>query len=274
MKKAFTVLELIIAIIIIAVLVTVGLPVYRNVIENANAKVCQSNLILLDAALQNYMIEFDTIPGEISKIPVEYIEEAYADILREGGWRLKLAYAIGDWQKSGHAYAQTLENVVGRNMSILTCPSDATPPSQGGTSYGINHAILDVPYDDLQDIDPETIFIADCDSDEFTGDNELSFRHHRFMIFADENYSQGVTRDRGNRGVEVHDNGNHYGWQKRGRRGRGGGQGSDYPGGGQGSDYPGGGQGSSKHPGGGHSSDYPGRGHGSSEYPGGHGSKH
>ncbi|MBL7070297.1 MAG: hypothetical protein ISS27_02360 [Candidatus Omnitrophica bacterium] len=223
MKKSFTILELIIAIIIVAVLVTVGLPVYRNVIENANVKVCQSNLILLDAALQNYMIEFDTIPGEISKIPVEYIEDAYAEILREGGWRLKLAYAIADWQKSGYAHAQpALENLVGHNLSILTCPSDATPPNQGGVSYGINQAIIGLSYNEMQNIDPETIFIADCNFNEFASEQELDFRHRSFMILGEENFAQGITRSRVNPGVEVHDNGNHFGWDKGKRVGQSG----------------------------------------------------
>jgi len=216
MKKSFTILELIIVIIIIAVLVTVGLPVYRNVVENANAKVCQSNLILLDAALQNYMIEFDTIPGEISQIPTEYIEQAYAQILREGGWRLKLAYLIVDWRKSGYAHAQpALENLVGRNLSILTCPSDTPPPNQGGVSYGINKAIVGLSYEAMQNLDSETVLIADCDRNEFSSDQGLSFRHHRSMILNRENYAQGVTRDREDPGVEVHDNGNHYGWFKK-----------------------------------------------------------
>jgi len=214
MKKSFTILELIIVIIIIAVLVTVGLPVYRNVIEKANAKVCQSNLVLLDSALANYMIEFDAIPGEISKIPAEYIEEAYAEILREGGWMLKLAYAIVDWQKSGYAYAQVLENLVGHNLSILTCPSDATPPNQGGISYGINRAIVGLSHEQMQNLDRETILIADCDSNEFASEDELSFRHHRSMILGKENYAQGITRSRVDPGVEVHDNGLHLGWQR------------------------------------------------------------
>jgi type IV pilus assembly protein PilA len=140
--KAFTIIEMLVAIIILGVLATLAINQYQGFVENADAQVCETNLKALQTSLDLYALEHDTVPAAVSEIPEKYIEKAFASIMRQkGSWKTKLAYLVVDWKNSGFAYAQTLDrlrDLAKGNTSILRCPKVPI----GQESYGINSIIL------------------------------------------------------------------------------------------------------------------------------------
>mgnify|MGYP001590185566 CR=1 FL=1 len=68
-KAGFTLMEMMLVVVVIGILATLGFPAYKNVIEDSKAKVCQTNLRVISAALDIYAMEHDSIPGDLSKLP-------------------------------------------------------------------------------------------------------------------------------------------------------------------------------------------------------------
>lgn len=202
-KKAFTLMEIIIVIVVIGILVTVGIPTYQNFIEDSKAKVCETNLKALQAALDVYAMEHDVMPATISELPYEYIKQAYAKILQQkGDWKVKLAYFVVDLQQKGWVYAATLtlslkDDLAKGDMKLITCPKDPTPPAAGGTSYGINSILARKTSQEYQNIPAGTLLIGDSDEPVFTGASDLSARHrHQLILAGQEEYALGTNIDR------------------------------------------------------------------------------
>jgi len=144
--KAFTVVELIIAVIIVGILGTLAINQYQGFVENADAQVCETNQKALQTAMDIYSLEHDTIPAAVSEIPEKYIEKAFASIMRQkGSWKIKLAYLAVDLRQKGFfqsvVYAQglnRLNDLAKGNAGLLRCPKVPI----GQNSYGINSVIL------------------------------------------------------------------------------------------------------------------------------------
>ena len=188
--RAFTLLEIIIIVVVVAVLATVGLPVYKNTVEDSKAKVCQVNLKAISAALDVYAMEHDTIPGDLSKIPSEYLEKAYAKIMQEkGSWRIKLAYFIVGSQERGLAYAGLLHDISGGNIKLITCPADTTPPSAGGVSYAISGVIANQSSRYYRALAGGTTVVADSNSaNGLSRPGDLDPRHKRYNFLSANKY--------------------------------------------------------------------------------------
>jgi len=182
-KKSFTLMELMVVVIIIGILATVGLPTYRNFIEDQRATVCQTNLRALKTALDIYVMEHDRIPAGLSKLPFEYIQRAYAQVLQEkGAWKIKLAYFMADREDRGMAYATgnelSLRNDLAKgDIKLITCPSDSTPPAAGGRSYGLYSVLANMTSQQYRDLSSNTLLIADCETDTFSTTSQLTRRH-------------------------------------------------------------------------------------------------
>ena len=63
MKKGFTLLEMIVVIMIIALLMLVTIPNIQKVIDIVQEKGCDSQVKLVDAAILQYMVKHDEIPS-------------------------------------------------------------------------------------------------------------------------------------------------------------------------------------------------------------------
>lgn len=184
MRKNFTLIEIVIVVIILAVLVSAAIPIYHNAVESAKERVCVVNQQALLGAVEIYALENDELPADISKLRKEHIEKAWAKVSKQGGWKLKLAYFIVDLDKQGLAYAW-VENYLG-DLKHLRCPK--APP--GANSYGLNQAIITVPpmsheaYENYLKSYPTTIIIADAGGTTFD-DTDLttySHRHEKYII--------------------------------------------------------------------------------------------
>jgi len=174
-KKSFTLLELLLVTIVVAIFATLGYPAYRNMLESANDKVCQTNQKALAAAVRIEVMETDIVPADLSRLSPQSLEKAYAQILkRKGAWKIKLAYLIVGLKERGLAYAgRLLTDAAGGNLRLLTCPLDKTPPAEGGISYALNAAIADKDRQTFACFEETgAALIGDCDA---VADKKLIF---------------------------------------------------------------------------------------------------
>ncbi len=196
-KKSFTLLELMVAFIILGILSTLGFTAYQGMLDDSKAKVCEKNLEALSVALDTYIMENDGIPAVTSQLPAKYIKNAYAQILKQDdAWKLKFAYFVIGLEKGNLAYAgDVLNKISAGNSNLLVCPCRGTE----GNSYGINQAIagglnkdgraIGLSRDDIKKLPLSTVLIGDCDGAWFEETDGLSGRHRRL---GGERYVLGV----------------------------------------------------------------------------------
>ncbi len=165
--RGFTLLELVIVLIIIGIFSTLGVAWYGKFLDDSRASLCQANLEALKAALDVYAMEHDSLPADLSKLPPETIERAYAQILKDGGLRLQLAYLADLMDQRQYAYAADfLKNVAGGNVSVTICP--VRKLQGGGISYGLNVALQSISYLDYQLLPALTPLVADANGSTFS----------------------------------------------------------------------------------------------------------
>ena len=94
-KEGFTLVELLIAILIIGVLVSIALPLYLNSKRNAQRRTCQANLRTVDGAINGYRATYGLAPrnganglldlknsGYLKKVPKCPVNAALPYVLR------------------------------------------------------------------------------------------------------------------------------------------------------------------------------------------------
>jgi type II secretory pathway pseudopilin PulG len=191
--------EIMVALVIIAILATLSIPIFRNVLEEQKARVCKTNLLAIKTALDIYVMEQDVLPATLGELPTEYIDRAYAQLMREkGAWRTKLAYWILDWTKRGSAYAFTLYEMVKGNKKVMICPGDTN--TTRGYSYGFNKGLEGMTATAYRNLGGNVVLIADANQGNFStlaANNATTGlaldRHKRFGIAGTETYNQAVT---------------------------------------------------------------------------------
>ncbi len=204
-KKAFTLIEIITVVTIIGILATIGYPAYENAVEDSKAKVSQTNLKALKAALDIYIMEYDQVPGDLSQIPPGYIKNAYAEVIKqEGAWKIKLAYFIAGLQDGNLAYAANQDFLLNKlakgDRGLITDPSDRTTE---GISYGLNSVLNPSPGVGITAVGYNAlagyaIIIAVCDTDTFTLDSGIARRRHTRrqygIAWVVVSYGQGISK--------------------------------------------------------------------------------
>jgi competence protein ComGC len=196
-NKSLTMLELTIVILIIGILLTFGLPAYRNIVEDYKTKVCEANQYTLITALDIYALEHERMPGDLSEIPDEYLQKAYACMFQQkGSWKTKLAYYIIGWEQRGLAFAGLLQDLARGNIRLITCPADKTPPPDG-RSYGMNSVLKNMTFQRYHNLGPGTLLIGDCEKAEFTSTGDLEMRHKRYTIgTVHRDYANAIRKDK------------------------------------------------------------------------------
>lgn len=188
-RHGFTLIELMIVLIVLAILAAIAIPIYRNQIEKTKADVSAANLEVILEAWKITCMKNDVSPAEMSRLWNKYGEDAFV-IVQENKknfmfdiFSLDSVYADGDistddsWVPPGH----------GRD------PSDPRPNAT--FSYGLNSAVAGMSWRDIQKdttLNGAVPIIAEFDSTStkstFTGlDGVLRTRHRkgstRFGLF-------------------------------------------------------------------------------------------
>ncbi len=161
-KKAFSIVEIVVAIVIVGILATLGIPTYQNVLESSKEKVCTTNLKTLQKGLDIYIMEHGTVPGTLSELKREHLEKAYAQVMSEkGAWKARLAYLIVEGPQWGLVYAQ------GDYLPHLRCPKNPNI-SPTAISYGLNDRVTPLSVAEYKALSSNAVTIADADSGTFS----------------------------------------------------------------------------------------------------------
>lgn len=169
-QSSFTLIEVLIVLIALAVLVAVGIPIYQNTVEKVRADICTSHLEALQEAVKIYEMKYDALPGSLAKAWHKYGQEALAIVWeRKRGERdyiylaymsfQKFKYLLGNIFSINTVHAQPTFRSTLADKGILKCPSDYDP---AGESYGIKSG---------------KNIIGDCESNTINNSAILSRRH-------------------------------------------------------------------------------------------------
>jgi general secretion pathway protein G len=212
-KKAFTLVEILVVVIVIGILATLGFPAYQNAVEASKEKVCSANLEVLQAAVEIYTMEHNTVPGSLSALKPEHIEKAFAKVMQgKDAWKKRLAYFIVEAPQWGLAYAQ------GFSSPRLRCPKNPDTSSTA-ISYGLNAALANMSSSAYNALPDSTLVVADSDTLLFSLPNPniqqmLQARgHKKYQMASFQVYLKGVIKGRGRvrikNGYMEDDNGNY-----------------------------------------------------------------
>lgn len=203
-RRAFTLIEVLIVVVIVGVLGTFGFPAYQNFIENSKAKACQAHLEALQGALDMHALDLkpgDTMPASLSQLPEKYIKASYARLMQQpGAWKVKLAYFAVGLEQKGLAYAEPfIKTIVSGNAMLLICPADADPVGHDNISYALNTEVAGIKANEYLKLSDDKVLIGDCDSSLHVFSNpetQLASRHVYNKFFSSVNYAQGITKSK------------------------------------------------------------------------------
>ena len=85
-KKGFTLVELMIVVVIMAILVAVAVPIYSAVTRNARTKTCIANMREITTQIQNYAMSNDTNLGIKEGVSEISFEISYTDGADQGAF--------------------------------------------------------------------------------------------------------------------------------------------------------------------------------------------
>lgn len=109
-KQGFTMLELMLAILIIGVLAAVAMPVYSNAVQKSKISRAQADLRTLESALSIYYAEKGEYPAELKDLTPDYIKEVPESPWNSDTYKEDYSY------KDGQVYlVGTSKNGIGSN---------------------------------------------------------------------------------------------------------------------------------------------------------------
>ena len=197
MRKAFTLLEIIIVLVIVGLVGILGLYAFKVMPENAKARTCEANLRILRHAMELYIQDNDRMPSSVSRIPQKYIDRAYASLVhQQDSWEEKLVYFFQRFCQDSVVYAKPFINSLSpTDLGLVTCPKDKNPPDQNNleVSYGLNQGLVGITIKDYQLLNNTTYLIGDCKSTTFGGIGGLDKRHVNYGKHV--NYGQVIRKD-------------------------------------------------------------------------------
>ncbi len=181
-RSGFTLIELFVVVSVIVVLISLFLPAVQQARENARNIVCQSNLMQIGIALQNYSAAHTTLPPGCANAtrPVLSEEKGY-----HVSWVVAILPFLGKRNTYEHfdfsvgVYADKNKNPRAQQIEVLSCPSAGLPFNEVGACFyaGCHHdtnAPIDIDQDgvlflnssvtraDVADGFSQTIYVGEC----------------------------------------------------------------------------------------------------------------
>jgi prepilin-type N-terminal cleavage/methylation domain-containing protein/prepilin-type processing-associated H-X9-DG protein len=145
-RRAFTFIELMMVVGIIAVLIALLLPAIQAAREQARRTQCVNNLLQMGIAMGNYTSTHSVLPPGVvnDKGPIVDLPSGY-----HHGWAVQILPYIGQdivyrhFNVAESVYAASNFTARGTVISTFLCPSNRTPPS--GMSYAGCHHDVEAP---------------------------------------------------------------------------------------------------------------------------------
>ncbi len=197
-------MEILTTIVIIAILATITMGGYKQFIDKARQKVCESNLKISVTAMRFHAEKRGVFPATLGDLDSEDIYKAYAQTMKDSDWFTRFSYSVVRFTRAKNVYAavENLKDLVKPGglpvtADIFHCPADKTPQN---ASYGINEGLVGIDFAGKSweeaiaaEIGDQPI-VADCDSYSFSKpEEELSYRHYKNLGF--ERMAQGIGVD-------------------------------------------------------------------------------
>lgn len=144
----FTLVEVLVALIIIAVLAALSITTFQKTVQTHNEKLCQENLKALQGAIEIYTLENNALPVTLSQLTHEQINLAYSKVAgeaKENNFLVFFKNLLGI--KPALAVPTLPARYYGSNIKVLKCPGDTT---SAAISYEVNPAITDLGNSDTE----------------------------------------------------------------------------------------------------------------------------
>ncbi len=136
--RAFTIIELMVAVVILTIIVSISSIGYAQYRDKAAMLVDETNQKVLLAAVKLYAYDTNALPGSLSQLRSRDIERAYAQVTDGKKPYTLLAFLQEQVGLFDIAEAAPLDKYLGGTLQqrekILTCPLDE--PADRGKSYG------------------------------------------------------------------------------------------------------------------------------------------
>lgn len=161
-RKSFTLIEILVALIVLSILASFSVAVYQKTIDANNERICQQNLKVLQAAIDIYTVENDILPAALSQLTPRQIylassrvigkrKESFLSIAFRKMFSTEAALADTEGEKFKHNYLKDNIKVFCDPADTGCNPSNITSctASGCGSSYNINLNTADPAIFDL-----------------------------------------------------------------------------------------------------------------------------
>lgn len=142
-SKSFTLIELLIGLVILAILASISFLTYSKAIDSNKQKICMQNELLINTLLELYTREENPDTIILSSIPDVYFEKALAKVKKLDPFFIHKRFVYKKIESLSHkksCYAAELTELIGRK-DFLICPSDRNTANNNGSSYAIYSAL-------------------------------------------------------------------------------------------------------------------------------------
>lgn len=182
-KKAFTLMEIMIVVVILGTLSTIAIASYNTVVYKSKAKLCALNIRGLTAAVKQYSLETGAMPNALSSLKARHLRYAYSEVFEKAHFAEKAAVRLANYANSNNAYALDFKAgnfaKYGASAEMFICP--ARP---GRQSYALNDALAGSKWADLADVDTIIVEVEINNANGMISSNTVPVFPHRDSGFS------------------------------------------------------------------------------------------